>query len=262
MNKKYIDNFDELKQIQFLERSKYYYTRNLMSQLNSFKQDNEEFVAVKELHGINLLVRPFWDDEPTKVNDRQLQRFLDIEGEEQKRYMKIHPEFCLMLRKNVLEKLKEAQGLFPQNIRIVVKAGYRPLEVQQNLFDFIFDMLKIKHKSYSDDEIYRLTSEYVTDPRKFMPPHSTGGAVDIHLFDTEVGKYLDMGSPINYPDDISWTFNFDSLTNEQIKNRLLITNTMIRAGFANLASEWWHYSYGDPRWAIFYDKSEALYSSK
>jgi len=33
-------------------------------------------------------------------------------------------------------------------------------------------------------------------------------------------------------------------------------------GFANIASEWRYYSYGDRYWAILYGEKEALYGCK
>jgi D-alanyl-D-alanine dipeptidase len=259
MQKNYIETLEELEKVPLSERSKYYYKRTLIAQVEDFEKNDEELVVLEDSTGLPFLVKPFWDDEPVQVEDKELQRMLDIEGEEFRKYMEKYPDFKMMIRKSVYEKLLEAQSLFPKNIRIVLKAAFRPIEVQQNLFDFIYQMLRDKNPSQSDEEVYKLTSEYVTDPKAFIPPHTTGAAVDIDLLDTTTNEYLDMGSQINLPDDKSWTYNFEGLSDLQVKNRLLITETMLRAGFANLASEWWHYSYGDPRWAIFYGKKAALY---
>jgi D-alanyl-D-alanine dipeptidase len=103
--------------------------------------------------------------------------------------------------------------------------------------------------------------EFVADADNFIPPHSTGAAVDLYIFNTETNQPLDMGSPINYPDDKSWTYNFKDLADVQMQNRLFLTKFMIEHGFANLASEWWHYSYGDQYWAMFYDKESCLFDS-
>jgi D-alanyl-D-alanine dipeptidase len=34
---------------------------------------------------------------------------------------------------------------------------------------------------------------------------------------------------------------------------------MIKAGFTNLPTEWWHYDYGDKFWA-YYNKTRTLYT--
>jgi D-alanyl-D-alanine dipeptidase len=40
--------------------------------------------------------------------------------------------------------------------------------------------------------------------------------------------------------------------NEEIRNnRRLLYHTMLKAGFSNLPTEWWHYDYGTKFWAHF-----------
>jgi D-alanyl-D-alanine dipeptidase len=95
--------------------------------------------------------------------------------------------------------------------------------------------------------------QFVTDPEVNPPPHSSGGTIDITLLEDSSNQPIDMGSPINMAGDVSWTDCTDDLTDAQVENRQLLTQTMLEAGFANLPSEWWHYSYGDQRWAVFYD---------
>ncbi|HKK38713.1 MAG TPA: M15 family metallopeptidase [Cryomorphaceae bacterium] len=70
--------------------------------------------------------------------------------------------------------------------------------------------------------------------------HSRGSAVDLTLFDLATGKELDMGSivdhfgPISHPE----TKNVSAV---QHKNRQLLRNAMIKAGFEPLETEWWHF---------------------
>jgi zinc D-Ala-D-Ala dipeptidase len=130
--------------------------------------------------------------------------------------------------------------------------------VQYQLFSHVYNYFQQNNPHTKAHEIKAMTLEYVTHPDINTPPHSTGAAVDLTLWDNQTQEYIDMGSPINYPADTSWTYNFDTLTSTQISNRLFLTGLMLEAGFANLASEWWHFSYGDPRWAVFYDE-ESLY---
>lgn len=40
-------------------------------------------------------------------------------------------------------------------------------------------------------------------------------------------------------------------TKRFVKNRRILYNVTIAAGFTNLPSEWWHYDYGDKFWAYF-----------
>lgn len=51
----------------------------------------------------------------------------------------------------------------------------------------------------------------------------------------------------------AWSNHFESYEDcEDVKkNRRILYNVMIMAGFTNLPSEWWHYDYGDKFWAYF-----------
>jgi D-alanyl-D-alanine dipeptidase len=240
-------------------KRKVYISRSLFDSKKGFLKQEEKMVDLIKLNPSEVLLKPFWLDPVYKVSDPILQKLLNIESDLLAKYIQKDSDFSLLIRESVYEKLLFAQSLMPDNFKIVVKVGYRPVSVQLDLFEEIFKLLKIVNPSFEDEKLYKLTSEFVTDPRINIPPHSTGAAIDIDLLDINTGKNLDMGSPINYPDDMSWTFNFDKLNQLQIDNRLLLTETMIQAGFANLPSEWWHFSYGDQRWAIFYNQKDALY---
>ena len=69
-----------------------------------------------------------------------------------------------------------------------------------------------------------------------------------------------MGTPVDAIDDRANTWHAD-LTEAQKHNRQLLWQAMIDQGFVNLASEWWHYSYGDSYWAAFQSESHAIYNS-
>lgn len=62
-----------------------------------------------------------------------------------------------------------------------------------------------------------------------------------------------MGTLFDDFTDRAWTDHFENYEdNEDVrKNRRLLYNAMIEAGFTNLSSEWWHYDYGDKFWAYF-----------
>ena len=50
--------------------------------------------------------------------------------------------------------------------------------------------------------------------------------------------------------DLSFTAAFENSKFEEIKyNRRMFSWTMLKAGFTNLPSEWWHYDYGDRFWS-------------
>ena len=72
--------------------------------------------------------------------------------------------------------------------------------------------------------------------------HSRGSAVDLTLLEIESGNELDMGSPWDFFDPISWVEN-NQITDQQRANRKLLARVMIIHGFKPLKEEWWHFSY-------------------
>lgn len=247
--KKYITTFAQLRQIPISQRRHYYLDRDLIASIKNFTHENEPMIGRKVIEASGIIVAPFWEDS----ND------LDEEGRAFQKYIQNNPGFEMMIREKVLKKLLDAQKLLPKNWQIVLKAGLRPLIVQKMLFEEVVETEKSTHPDWDHDTLYRHCLTYVTDPDKYISPHATGGAVDILTIDKKSGEIIDMGSPINAVGDASWCDFGNDFTQVQKHNRNTLISTMIKVGFANLASEWWHFSYGDPRWAIFYDKNQARY---
>lgn len=48
-------------------------------------------------------------------------------------------------------------------------------------------------------------------------------------------------------------------TPEQAKWRILLHDLMVAEGFAPFYGEWWHFSFGDREWSVFYDAPYAQY---
>ncbi len=166
------------------------------------------------------------------------------------------------VRKSVASKLRLAQSWLPKGLKFKIYDGYRPIEVQQRLWNFYRNDLKIKNPDASDEELDKLTGFFVSKPSydEFHPSlHNTGGAVDLTIV-TDNGCALNMGTLFDDFSDRAWTNHFEVHTkcNEVKHNRRLLYNAMIQAGFTNLPSEWWHYDYGTKFWAYFNQK-DALY---
>ena len=77
--------------------------------------------------------------------------------------------------------------------------------------------------------------------------HSRGSAVDVTIvFRTEDGSVveLDMGSPYDYFDSISWP-DSSKVTPVQRANRALLQRVMQSEGFSHYPQEWWHFTLRD-----------------
>lgn len=69
--------------------------------------------------------------------------------------------------------------------------------------------------------------------------HSRGSTVDLTL--TRDGVELDMGTPFDFFDELSHTENA-AISEEAMRNRMLLRDIMTEAGFRNYVNEWWHYT--------------------
>ncbi|MDY7096242.1 MAG: M15 family metallopeptidase [Acidobacteriota bacterium] len=80
--------------------------------------------------------------------------------------------------------------------------------------------------------------------------HNYGAAVDITLADRQ-GNRLDMGTPLDHFGPLAQVRleekyrQSGDLSDEQLANRLVLRQVMVRAGFQQLAIEWWHYNAWD-----------------
>jgi len=130
------------------------------------------------------------------------------------------------VRQGILERLRRSQ-IYLQTIRpnwqIAIFDAYRPIPVQQFMVDYSFAQLAeskgLEIKSLTEDQKNSLMSEVMKfwaipshDP-KTPPPHSTGAAIDVTLFDAE-GQEINMGSPIDEISDRSLPDYFANSRNE------------------------------------------------
>lgn len=166
-------------------------------------------------------------------------------------------------RNTVVDKLKTAESFLPDGLKFKVFDAYRPISVQQSLWDEYRAKVVNANDDLSEDEIDFKTSFFVSKPSydSSVPSlHNTGGAVDLTLM-TDSGYELNMGTVFDDFSDNAWTNHFELCDNflEIQRNRRLLYNAMLLAGFTNLPSEWWHYDYGTKFWGYF-NGCNALYS--
>jgi D-alanyl-D-alanine dipeptidase len=100
-------------------------------------------------------------------------------------------------------------------------------------------------------ELERLVSTFWANPSsdpQTPPPHSTGSAIDVTLI-TRQGIAVDMGSPIDEVSERSHPDYFQQTNPTVHRHRQILYEAMTAAGWARHPQEWWHFSYGDQRWA-------------
>jgi D-alanyl-D-alanine dipeptidase len=137
---------------------------------------------------------------------------------------KIHYDTVLcLIHKDIARRLLAAQRLArSKGLRIKVFDAYRPVSVQQSLYDATPKELRM----------------YVAKPSA-NSLHPKGLAVDITLVDS-TGRELDMPSKF---DDFSVKahIDYEGATDRQKSNRALLIDIMERSGFRVNKTEWWHY---------------------
>lgn len=167
------------------------------------------------------------------------------------------------LREGSLRRLMIAAELLPLGMKIVVWDAWRPLEVQQALFDQHLESLRRNHPGVKDDELTILAQTYVSlpssDPMK-PSPHFTGGAIDLSLLDDSGGE-IDMGTEFDHFGPEAGLRYFENGKNEEAKrNRRLLYWVMSRVGFSGYDEEWWHFDFGNQFDAVRTSKKYAIYA--
>ena len=175
--------------------------------------------------------------------------------------LKSYVSHGMWVRNSVADKLQLAQQIISKqqnNYKILVRYAYRHPEVQKKYFNDFYDKSKLEHPNLSKEELLEYVHHYMAIPE--VGGHPAGAAIDILLIDVNTGHEVDMGSLIADFSDMSKVKVFsDTITKQQLDNRLLLRKSMMQAGFAPYDFEWWHFSYGDREWACYYQKESAIY---
>jgi D-alanyl-D-alanine dipeptidase len=148
----------------------------------------------------------------------------DAYGDLEKCYLR--PEVAKMLAKAQRILKKEHPGL-----SLLVFDCVRPRNIQRKMWALV---------KGTD------LQQYVADPDKGSI-HNYGAAVDLTVCD-ESGKEIDIGTPFDFFGDLAQPrleekfLNEKKLTEEQIRNRMILRKAMEDAGFIPLEIEWWHFN--------------------
>lgn len=161
--------------------------------------------------------------------------------------------FC---RRSVAERLRRADKLLPDGLRLLMLECHRPVELQARYWEGDLRDLRDRYPEWPEKRLAEKNAEFVAPPWD-TPPHSTGGAVDLTLSDEE-GRELDLGSPVNELGPLMKTAA-EGLTARAAENRRLLLDVMCEAGFVNYGYEWWDYHFGDRYWAYIRGESSAFY---
>ncbi|HOM03103.1 MAG TPA: M15 family metallopeptidase [Acetivibrio sp.] len=132
-----------------------------------------------------------------------------------------------------------ADALYEQGYYIKIFDAYRPQRAVNHFVRWAQDLddAKMKEKYYPElDKSVLFKLGYIAE----KSGHSRGSTVDLTLAHISTGEELDMGSGFDFFGEIS-NHGTHLITPEQEKNRNILRDAMVAAGFEAYTKEWWHY---------------------
>jgi D-alanyl-D-alanine dipeptidase len=146
------------------------------------------------------------------------------------------------LSKEAAEALKQvSDDLMEQGYRIKIYDAYRPQTAVNHFKSWAEDLEATEMKSYFYPEVDKselFDKGYIAE----KSGHSRGSTVDLTLVDMMTGCEVDMGGGFDYFGELSHPDYTATLTQEQIDNRMILQEAMVKAGFRPLPEEWWHFT--------------------
>lgn len=203
---------------------------------------------------------------------------VNVEGKHHK--IHVHPYYfsqamptaldSVYVRETVLSKLIAVAESLPSHIHLLLWDGWRPLTVQQALYDDYVQKLTYEYPKLSLERLQHMALDFVSRPSKeptAPSTHATGGSIDLTLCNAS-GYPLNLGTAF---DDFSERANTRFLEEkyaktsmshtelQALKFRRLLFDAMTSEGFTSFLNEWWHYDFGNQWWAKIRGEDSAFY---
>ncbi len=131
-----------------------------------------------------------------------------------------------------------AQDLRKQGYRLLIWDTYRPQKAVDNFVSWINNPNNEGDKTFYPDlkKSDLIKGNYIAE----KSGHTRGSTVDLTLIKKD-GSFVDMGGTFDLFSEISHP-DYKKLTKKQKKNRKILHDAMIKAGFEGIDSEWWHFT--------------------
>lgn len=134
-----------------------------------------------------------------------------------------------------------AEDLRKQGYRLLIWDSYRPQKAVDNFVKWINNPKDKGDKSFYPKlkKSDLLKGQYIME----KSGHTRGSTVDLTLIKKD-GSFVDMGGTFDLFSEISHP-DYKKISRAQKKNRKILHNAMIKAGFVGIDSEWWHFTLKD-----------------
>jgi D-alanyl-D-alanine dipeptidase len=191
------------------------------------QQNNaSQLLIINDMHAYQSSVKSDKNKELVEIKKWIPNIKLDIRYATKNNFAKIavYKQAKAFARLPVVEALRNVQNeLNKSGIGLKIFDGYRPYSVTVKFYELASD------------------KSFVANP-KDGSRHNRGCAIDLTLINLKTGKELEMPTPYDSfaPEAAA---NFDKLSEQVLKNRALLINTMEKNGFKVLSNEWWHFDF-------------------
>ena len=136
-----------------------------------------------------------------------------------------------------------SDDLLKQGYRLKIYDAYRPQCAVDHFVRWAADVNDTLMKPYFYPEVPR-DSLFELGYIAKRSGHTRGSTVDLTLFDMATEKEVDMGGTFDWFGNESHP-DFDGVTAEQLHNRMILREAMLRHGFKAIDEEWWHFTLKD-----------------
>ena len=143
-----------------------------------------------------------------------------------------------MTKESLLALSTAANDLRQQGYRLLIWDTYRPQKAVYNFVEWINNPNDDGDKSFYPNlkKSDLITGNYIAE----KSGHTRGSTIDLTLIKKD-GSFVDMGGTFDLFSEISHP-DYKKLTKKQKKNRKILYDAMIKAGFKGIDSEWWHFT--------------------
>ena len=165
-----------------------------------------------------------------------------------------------LARVSLANMLKASQEKLPPGLHLQIIGTFRTFEIQKQMYEAAREELRAQHPDWDEELLTNYLNVFSAPPiLETPPPHTTGGAVDLTLIDDN-GERLDMVSPFEMGWESAPTY-LEGLSETARHNRDILIQVLTASGLTNFPGEWWHWSYGEPGWALRGGHPAALYGA-
>lgn len=131
-----------------------------------------------------------------------------------------------------------AADLRKKGYRLLIWDSYRPQKAVDNFVAWINDPKDEGDRTFYPDlkKSDLIKGNYIAE----KSGHTRGSTVDLTIIKKD-GSFVDMGGTFDLFSEVSHP-DYKKITKAQKKNRKILHDAMVKAGFNGIDSEWWHFT--------------------